>query len=112
MPERVVSGNFVHSAEYMRLTLNPGGGSGGTCFGDSGGPDRLGGDPDGAGSQLVRDKRELLGRGYSAGAMCRKRSTGSSASCRNVSHSLQDGNNDTSGIRQVPEVSLLSSPIR
>lgn len=39
----LVSGKFVHSAEYMRLALNPGGGTGGTCFGDSGGPDLLGG---------------------------------------------------------------------
>jgi hypothetical protein len=39
----LVSGRFVHSAEFMRLALNPGGGSGGTCFGDSGGPDLLGG---------------------------------------------------------------------
>jgi hypothetical protein len=42
-PSQMVSGNFVHSAEYMRLSLNPGGGKGGTCFGDSGGPDLLGG---------------------------------------------------------------------
>jgi hypothetical protein len=42
-PSQLVSGNFVHSAEYMRLALNPGGGTGGTCFGDSGGPDLLGG---------------------------------------------------------------------
>jgi hypothetical protein len=42
-PGELVSGNFVHSAEYLRLALNPGGGSGGTCFGDSGGPDLLGG---------------------------------------------------------------------
>jgi Trypsin len=42
-PSELVSGNFVHSAEYLRLALNPGGGSGGTCFGDSGGPDLLGG---------------------------------------------------------------------
>ena len=27
----------------MKLALNPGGGSGGTCFGDSGGPDLQGG---------------------------------------------------------------------
>jgi hypothetical protein len=39
----LVSGNFKHSAEFMKLALNPGGGSGGTCFGDSGGPDLLGG---------------------------------------------------------------------
>jgi hypothetical protein len=42
-PSELVSGKFVNSAEYMRLALNPGGGSGGTCFGDSGGPDLLGG---------------------------------------------------------------------
>jgi hypothetical protein len=42
-PSELVSGKFVHSAEYMRLSMNPGGGKGGTCFGDSGGPDLLGG---------------------------------------------------------------------
>lgn len=42
-PSELVSGKFVHAAEYMRLALNPGGGTGGTCFGDSGGPDLLGG---------------------------------------------------------------------
>jgi hypothetical protein len=42
-PSKLVSGNFVHSPEFMRLSLNPGGGKGGTCFGDSGGPDLLGG---------------------------------------------------------------------
>ena len=40
---QLVSGNFVHSDEFIRLTQNPGGGKGGTCFGDSGGPDLLGG---------------------------------------------------------------------
>ena len=42
-PGELVSGNFKHSAEFMRFSLNPGGGTGGTCFGDSGGPDLLGG---------------------------------------------------------------------
>jgi hypothetical protein len=41
-PTELVSGNFTHSEEFVRLTANPGGGSGGTCFGDSGGPDLLG----------------------------------------------------------------------
>ena len=42
-PSELVSGNFVHSDEFIKFALNPGGGSGGTCFGDSGGPDLLGG---------------------------------------------------------------------
>ena len=42
-PSELVSGNFVHSDEFIRIAMNPGGGSGGTCFGDSGGPDLLGG---------------------------------------------------------------------
>jgi hypothetical protein len=42
-PSELVSGNFTHSEDFMRLALNPGGGSGGTCFGDSGGPDLLAG---------------------------------------------------------------------
>jgi hypothetical protein len=40
---KLVTGKFVHSSEHMRLVLNPGRGKGGTCFGDSGGPDLLGG---------------------------------------------------------------------
>lgn len=40
-PTELVSGNFVHSDEFLKIALNPGGGSGGTCFGDSGGPDLL-----------------------------------------------------------------------
>jgi hypothetical protein len=42
-PSEMVSGNFVNSAEFIRLSMNPGGGKGGSCFGDSGGPDILGG---------------------------------------------------------------------
>jgi hypothetical protein len=42
-PSQFVSGNFVHSDEFIRLSMNPGGGTGGTCFGDSGGPDLLAG---------------------------------------------------------------------
>ena len=41
-PGEMVSGEFVHASEYMRLSLNPDGAKGGTCFGDSGGPDLLG----------------------------------------------------------------------
>jgi Trypsin len=42
-PSELVSGNFTHSEEFLRLALNASRGSGGTCFGDSGGPDLLGG---------------------------------------------------------------------
>jgi hypothetical protein len=42
-PTQLVSGNFVHAGEFVRLTANPGRGTGGTCFGDSGGPDLVGG---------------------------------------------------------------------
>lgn len=42
-PSELVSGQFTHSDEFMKLALNASNGSGGTCFGDSGGPDLLGG---------------------------------------------------------------------
>lgn len=42
-PSELVSGKFVHSDNFLRIAMNPGGGSGGTCFGDSGGPDLLAG---------------------------------------------------------------------
>ena len=44
-PTELVSGRFQHSDVQLRLALNPGGGSGGLCFGDSGGPN-LRGDSD------------------------------------------------------------------
>jgi len=40
---QLVSSNHVHSDEYIKLTANPAQGKGGTCFGDSGGPNLLGG---------------------------------------------------------------------
>jgi Trypsin len=42
-PSELVSQNFTHSDEFIRFSLNASQGSGGTCFGDSGGPDLLGG---------------------------------------------------------------------
>lgn len=38
-----ISGEFVHSDEFIRLTANDAQDKGGTCFGDSGGPDLVGG---------------------------------------------------------------------
>ena len=42
-PSQLIQSNHVHSAEFIKLTANPSKGKGGTCFGDSGGPDLLGG---------------------------------------------------------------------
>ena len=41
-PSKLVSGKFVHSDEFIKMSLNAAQGKGGTCFGDSGGPDLLG----------------------------------------------------------------------
>ena len=65
-PSELVSGKFVHSAEYLRLALNPGGGSGGTCFGDSGGPDLLGGTNTILGVNSYVTNVNCSGVGYSA----------------------------------------------
>lgn len=40
-PGKLVSDKFAHSDEFMKLSLNASQGKGGTCFGDSGGPDLL-----------------------------------------------------------------------
>lgn len=62
----LVSGNFVHSDAFLRLALNPGGGSGGTCFGDSGGPDLLAGTNIVLGVNSYVTNINCSGVGYSA----------------------------------------------
>ncbi len=42
-PSQFVNSNDVQSREFVKLTANPAKGKGGLCFGDSGGPDLLGG---------------------------------------------------------------------
>jgi Trypsin len=42
-PSQLVQSNNVTSTEFIKLTANPSQGTGGICFGDSGGPDLLGG---------------------------------------------------------------------
>ena len=42
-PSLLIQSNDVISEEFIKLTANPAQGKGGTCFGDSGGPDILGG---------------------------------------------------------------------
>jgi hypothetical protein len=65
-PSELVSGNFAKSDEIMRLALNPGGGSGGTCFGDSGGPDLLGGTDTILGINSFVTNVNCSGNGYSS----------------------------------------------
>lgn len=64
-PSEIVSGKFVHSADYLKLALNPGGGSGGTCFGDSGGPDLLRGTSTVLGVNSYVTNANCSGVGYS-----------------------------------------------
>jgi hypothetical protein len=42
-PGRLLSNDSRTSGDQIKVSMNPGGGKGGTCFGDSGGPDLLGG---------------------------------------------------------------------
>jgi Trypsin len=42
-PGQLVPGNFKGTDNLIKVTMNAGGDKGGTCFGDSGGPDLLGG---------------------------------------------------------------------
>src|SRR5262249_24677763 len=42
-PSQLIQSNNVSSVEFIKLTANPSQGTGGICFGDSGGPDLLGG---------------------------------------------------------------------
>jgi hypothetical protein len=65
-PSQLVSGNFVHSDEFIRLSMNPGGGKGGTCFGDSGGPDLLGGTDTVLGVNSYVTNSNCSGVGYSS----------------------------------------------
>jgi len=42
-PSQLIPSNNSISAEFLKISANPGQGQGGTCFGDSGGPNLLGG---------------------------------------------------------------------
>jgi Trypsin len=64
-PTELVSTNFVHSSEFLRLAMNASGGSGGTCFGDSGGPDLLGGTDTVLGVNSYVTNYNCSGVGYS-----------------------------------------------
>jgi hypothetical protein len=64
-PSELVSGNFKQSDDFLRLALNPGGGSGGMCYGDSGGPDLLGGTDTVLGVNSYGTNFNCAGIGYS-----------------------------------------------
>ena len=65
-PSQIISGKFVHSDEFIKLTLNPGQGKGGTCFGDSGGPDLLDGTDTILGVNSYVTNYNCAGVGYSS----------------------------------------------
>jgi hypothetical protein len=65
-PTELISDNFTHSDEFIRIALNPGGGSGGTCFGDSGGPNLLRGSSTVLAVTSYGANRNCSGTGYSA----------------------------------------------
>lgn len=65
-PSEMFAARFVHSNEFIRITLNPGGGTGGTCFGDSGGPDLLGGTNTVLGVNSYVTNYNCAGVGYSS----------------------------------------------
>lgn len=65
-PSQLISGEFVFSAEFMKLALNPGGETGGFCFGDSGGPDLLGGTNTVLGVNSFLTNANCSGVGYSS----------------------------------------------
>jgi hypothetical protein len=65
-PSELVSGQFAHSAEFIKVALNPGGGSGGTCFGDSGGPNLLRGSTTILAVNSYLTNSNCSGVGYSA----------------------------------------------
>lgn len=65
-PSELVSGQFVHSDQFLKVALNPGGGSGGICFGDSGGPDLLAGTTTVLAVNSYVTNSNCAGVGYSA----------------------------------------------
>ena len=64
-PSTVVPGNSQTSGEFLKLALNASRGSGGVCFGDSGGPDLLGGTNTVLGVNAYGTNVNCSGVGYS-----------------------------------------------
>lgn len=62
----LVSRNFRQNDDYLRLSLNPSRGKGGSCFGDSGGPNLLGGTDTVLGVTSFGTNVNCKGVGYSS----------------------------------------------
>jgi hypothetical protein len=60
-PSQLIQSNNRQSPEFIKLTANPASGKGGTCFGDSGGPDVL------AGTDIVLAVNSYVTNGNCAG---------------------------------------------
>jgi hypothetical protein len=65
-PSEFVSGRFAASDELLRLAMNASRGSGGFCFGDSGGPDLEGGTDLVVGVNSFVSNANCSGNGYSS----------------------------------------------
>ena len=64
-PSELVSINSAHADKFLKLALEPGSGSAGTCFGDSGGPDLLGNTDTVLGVNSYINNSNCTGIGYS-----------------------------------------------
>jgi hypothetical protein len=65
-PSELINANFVHSDQFIRITLNSGRGTGGMCFGDSGGPDLLRGTDTVLAVNSFGNNSNCAGIGYSS----------------------------------------------
>jgi hypothetical protein len=65
-PSQLVPGKFAWSDESLRISLNLGGGKGGFCYGDSGGPTLLGDTDTILGINSHTTNRNCAGVGYSS----------------------------------------------
>jgi hypothetical protein len=63
-PAQFVSGNFSNSDEFLRVSFNASQGKGGSCFGDSGGPNLLGGTDIVLGDNSYVNNVNCSGTGY------------------------------------------------
>jgi hypothetical protein len=63
-PAQLISGNYSTADEHLRVTFNASQGKGGSCFGDSGGPNLLGGTDIVLGDNSYVNNVNCSGNGY------------------------------------------------